>query len=45
MLSQYQKLGVWALFVMTKEHDPVAQSFYQNMGFTKSKGRWLYREL
>ncbi|MFA5776701.1 MAG: GNAT family N-acetyltransferase [Patescibacteria group bacterium] len=45
ILDEYKKLETWALFVMTKETDAIAQAFYNKMGFMKSKGLWLYKEL
>jgi len=33
LLERYKKLGVWALFVMTKEEDADVQAFYKSLGF------------
>jgi ribosomal protein S18 acetylase RimI-like enzyme len=44
LLEGYKKLGVWALFVMTREEDSEVQAFYKGLGFRKSKGLWLYME-
>jgi len=44
ILEEYKKLDTWAIYVMTKSEDPIAQSFYTKLGFTKSKGLWLYKE-
>lgn len=44
LLEGYKKLGVWALFVMTREADADVQAFYKSLGFKKSKGLWLYME-
>ncbi len=44
LLQRFKNLNTWAVFVMTVENDSIAQSFYKQMGFKKSKGLWLYSE-